>query len=338
MSELRFEAAGSGALLRADARLEAGLWVTVSQSAPALASLVALASGVEPPALGRVLLDGAPPSTSPAARRRIAALLAFEFLPPGGSVRGAVARVLSARGDVRDADSLLARLGFVARAKIPVNELDAAERRSLALGLALHHEQARLFALFEPLAANHGLEPDEIRRLLAARVEAGAIVLVATSNPDAAASLGGARLEIQNGVLCSAVPTLAPVGAPSVLYVETREPQRLVTAVAGDPAVSGVAWNEAQLPHLVALHGPDLEALAAALARAASEAQIPLDRVSHSATPPPAASPAESGLEPPAAQPAALFDPQAARPPDQSVVMPTAFAEPTRPGGPREGS
>jgi ABC-type taurine transport system ATPase subunit len=336
VTELRFEAAGAGALLRADARLEPGLWVTVSPSAPALASLVALAGGVQAPALGRVLFDGAPPATSPVVRQRIATLLAFEYLPPGGTVRNAVARVLAARGERRDVDAFLAKLGFLARAGSPINDLDAGERRSLALGLALFHEKARLLALFEPLAANQALEPADIRGLLDERAAAGAVVLVATASHDTAASLGGARLSIENGLLGPALPALAAPRTPSVLYVKTPEAQRLVAAVATDPAVSGVSWNVAQAPELVALYGAELDALGRVLGRAATDTSIAIEEVIHGALAPAAlAAPAPQG--PYAFQATPGPDPQAARPPDQSVSMPTAFADPTR-RSPPEGS
>jgi ABC-type taurine transport system ATPase subunit len=341
MSELKFEAAGAGALLRADARVDPGIRVVFSQSAAALAALVALASGAQAPQRGRVVLDGAAPATSPALRRRIAALLAAEFFPFGGDVRSTVERVLQARGDDRSVDALLGTLGFVARARTPVNLLDASERRSLALALALHHTQASLFALFEPLTATHALEPGVIHELISERARAGAIVLVATASADVAAALGGAELEIEGGVLRPAVPQIAPAGVPCTLYVETRAPQQLIGAVSADQAVSGVFWNEQQAPELVAISGSDLDALARALARAATETGVSVTRVSHS-TPFVASDPAtQATYATPAAyttQPAHPLDPQAARPPDQSVSMPTAFADPTRRNDPPEGS
>jgi ABC-type taurine transport system ATPase subunit len=355
MSELAFEAAGAGALLRADLRIEPGLRVVFSQSTAALATLVALASGAQAPQRGRVVLDGAPPATSPALRRRIAALLAFEFLPPAKDVRSAVERVLKARGDEREASTLLGALGFLARAGTKVGSLDASERRSLALGLALHHPQASLIALFEPLAATHTLEPSSIQELIAERARAGAIVLVATASQDVTAAFGGAHLEIEGGVLRPAVPQVAPRGVPCSLYVETPAPQQLIGALSTDQAVSGVFWNEQQAPELVALSGSDLDALGRVVARAASAAGVPITRVTHSAPLPGPAHAAAGGAFAPGAQlgayappnafgepsadatPAAHpLDPQAARPPDQSVSMPTAFADPTRRGPPEE--
>jgi hypothetical protein len=158
---------------------------------------------------------------------------------------------------------------------------------------------------------------------------------------------------------------------PCALYVETSAPHELLGAVSTDPAVLGVFWNEQQAPDLVSLSGNDLDALGRVVARAASERSIPILRVSHSAAPLPAAA-SGSGAWSPAAGSTALapgaypqstpafapsqpspgfatdtfvppqtahpLDPQAARPPDQSVSMPTAFADPARRNAPPEGS
>ncbi|HEY3498967.1 MAG TPA: hypothetical protein VGK73_29955 [Polyangiaceae bacterium] len=331
---LSLEALGGGALLRADARLEAGLWVAQSANPHALAALVALASGVETPARGRVLLDGVSPAGRPEVRARIAALLAAESLPPGRDVRTAVGRVLRARGDRRDAGAMLELIGMSGFARRPVIDLDAMERRALALGLALEHPTARLFALFEPFSAHHLLSPPEIQRRLEERARSSAIVLVATASPAVAALLGGAHLEIESGLLRPAVPR-PPLGVPALLYVETPEAQRLVSAVASDAAVTGVFWNERETPRMVTLYGADLEALGHAVTRAAAAGSVPIDRIGHAPAATrevaPATSPATNAPPP---LPASAIDPQAARPSDQSVAMPTSFAVPARPGSP----
>ena len=334
--ELQLEALGGGALLRADARLGPGLWVALSANAQALAALVSLASGVENPARGRVLFGGATPTTTPDVRRRIAALLASESLPAGRNVRDAVRRVLTARGDHRDTGALLELIGMSTLAERAVPELDAAERRSVALGLALEHPTAQLFALYEPFSANHWLSPPEIQRRLEERARAGAIVLVATASPAVAALLGGAHFEIESGLLRPAVAH-APIATPAWLYVRTPEPRRLLSAIASDGALTGVFWNELEAPHLVTLYGTDVEELGRAVARVAAEASLTIEQVSSAPAPRELGAPGAATSAPPALSAPAL-DPQAARPPDQSVSMPTEFAVPTRPGGSPEGA
>jgi ABC-type transport system involved in cytochrome c biogenesis ATPase subunit len=341
-AELVLDAAGGGALLRADARFAGGLWVVQSPAAQALSSLIALASGVEAPARGRVTFASAPPFTTPEVRRQIAALLAFETFPEGGDLRSAVARAFLARGEPRNVDAFLAEFGFMARARKPVNDLDAAERRALALGLALHHEKARLLALYEPLSANQAKDADHLRTSLERRAEDGAVVLIATASAAVAAAFGGAHFVIEGGVLRSAA-SVTPLGVPSLLSVETPEPKRLIAAVSTEQGVSGVVWNEREAPFTVVIHGSDVETLGTALGRAVAMASVPIERVRpwtsaqplHASGQPLYASGQPGTALPPVAHP---LDPQAARPADQSVAMPTAFADPTRPSGPTEAS
>lgn len=322
---LAFEHVADGALFGANARFEAGCWPVVGASMAPLATLVTLAAGAHLPARGRVSLSGAVLFDDPSARRSVGSLLAYEALPPDRNVESAVSRILSARGDAVPARTHLASLGLEGWGKRPVSDLDSAELRSLALGLALAHEQARLLVLYEPFATL-ALAPELVRERMLERAERGAIVLVATTSYDVARSLGGVAYQLDSGVLNPARIPLGPIAAPCLLSVRTPEPERLVAVLSADPAVAGARHDPATTANTVYVHGDDLEALALAVGRAALGHGIDIDSVVSATLAPSAATAAQ-----PTSPNVTVSTTPDARPADQSVSMPTAFADPTRP-------
>lgn len=321
---LAFEHVADGALFGASARFDAGCWPVVGGSVAPLATLIALAAGVQAPAQGRVSFSGATLYTEPRARRAVGSLLAYEALPPERDVEAAVSRVLAARGDTVPARAHLGALGLESWRKRAVSDLDSAESRSLALGLALAHDQARLLALYEPFAATHGLAPELVRERILERAREGVVVLIATSSYDVARSLGGAAYQLDAGILRPARTPIGPIAAACLLSVRTPDPERLIAALSEYPAVAAARHEPTAAPSTVYLHGQDLEALALALGRAALQHALSIDGI----TPTTPAAPA-SAPQPATAGPSTTADAQ--RPPDQSVAMPTAFADPTRP-------
>jgi ABC-type thiamine transport system ATPase subunit len=347
VSELVLEAVSDGPLFRVDARF--GPWTSaVLGSDPlSLATLVDVSAGVRAPGRGRVLLDGAPLHASPDRRRGTATLLAVEALPGFRRVADGVALVLEARGERRKPAALLEEVGLGAWAARFARDLDASEARTLALALALAHPSPRLVALYEPFSAGRSLGADFVRAGIARTTAAGAVVLVATQSLDDARSLGAAPFVLDRGTLASVrdVPLGAAPGTDQAFVVETTDARRLTAALAGDPAVRGVRFGEELAPGTVIVLGSDVEAVASAVTRALSEeslgvrslrlAPLPLDAFVAAQW---AASPSTFGYAPapaPYAQPAAYGAGTAPAPPDQSVSMPTEFADPTRPSGGR---
>jgi ABC-type branched-subunit amino acid transport system ATPase component len=176
--------------------------VVTGDDAQALATFVAVASGAATPRNGRVLFDGAPLTTTPAARRRVASALADEVLPPAPDVGHAVSRVLTARGGPDGASDVLAPFGLGSWSRREASELDRDELRSVALALALSHTKAEALILYEPLSTS-SIEAASVRECVAAAVTRGAIVVIVTASVDAARSFGGPHCVVADGVLKS---------------------------------------------------------------------------------------------------------------------------------------
>jgi ABC-type thiamine transport system ATPase subunit len=361
VSELVLEALSDGPLYRVDARF--GPWTSaVLGSDPlSLATLVDVGAGVRAPGRGRVLLDGTPLHASPERRRGTATLLAVESVPGFRRVTDGVALVLEARGEQRKPGALLEEVGLGAWAARFARDLDASEARTLALALALSHPSPRLVALYEPFSAGRALGADFVRAGIARATAAGAVVLVATQSLDDARSLGASPFVLDRGTLASVpdVPLGAAQGTDQAFVVETTDARRLTAALAGDPAVRGVRFGEELAPGTVIVLGSDIEAVASAVTRALSEeslgvrslrlAPLPLDAFvaaqwaaspstfGYAPAPAPYAQPAPYGGSAPygAGMPAGAVPPSSAAPapPDQSVSMPTEFADPKRPFG-----
>jgi ABC-type thiamine transport system ATPase subunit len=363
MSELVLQGVVDGPLLGVNARFWPGCAALLGSDAAALAGLVALVAGAREPRRGRVLLDGAPLHASPERRRDVGALLCDEHLPALPRVSDALAAILAARAERGDARAFLDTVGLAAWAARRPEDLDASERRTLALALALAHPRPRLLALYEPFAAGRELAADFVRSGLERAVSAGAIVVVATQSQGDARALGAAPWLFERGTLVN-LTDFAPSArsdAEQALAVETPDARRLAAALAREPAVRGVRWNETESPDTVFVFGADTELLASAVVRAlgAESARVrsitlaptPVPALlAHSTSPfsvagapsptpyapPPYGVPGASYPAPGAPYPApgvASSAPQATAPApaDQSVTMPTSFSDPTRP-------
>jgi ABC-type multidrug transport system ATPase subunit len=393
MSELVLGGLYDGPLLGVEARFGAGSWVVLGADAAALSTLVALVAGSRAPRRGVVRYAGHVAHATPELRRITAALLADEALPAVGRVSDAVQAILAARGDRRPARALLDEVGLGNWGAREARDLDASERRSLALGLALTHADARLVALYEPLAAGRSLGADFVRNGVARAVDRGAVVLVATQSLEDARLLGGEPTLLHHGVLTSAanVPLGSPVGGDQTFVVETPDARRLTAALAREPAVRGVRWNEERAPETVLVYGSDTERLASAIVKILSEESLGVRSLALSRQPLPsllAASAVTAPAYPYGAQPQQPYpygappqqpspygappqqaysygappqqpspygavpasphqayaplpadpargDTTAPAPANQSVGMPTAFADPTKPPGGR---
>ncbi|HEX6274570.1 MAG TPA: hypothetical protein VFZ53_16115 [Polyangiaceae bacterium] len=366
MSELVLQALVDGPLLGVNARFAPGVSAVLGTDAVALATFAALAAGTRAPRRGLVLVDGSPLHASPELRRATAALFAEESMPALGSVKEALEAVFAARADRRDSRALLEAAGLPDWQARNPRDLDASERRTLALLVALDHPRPRLVVLYEPLAAARGLDPGFVRERLARAVEAGAVIVVATQSLEDARVLEALPWLLQGGVLTNVAG--APLGGAldgdQTFVLETPDARRFAAALSGEAAVRGVRWDEAHAPDTLFVFGNDTERLASAIAHVAAESSLRTRGVALSPLPLAAllARPAAPFAGPPGAlPPAAPFPapqapayalppgpyaappgpyaappgPHAAErtapaPPDQSVGMPTSFADPTR--------
>lgn len=199
MSRLELIGVSDGTLRSASGSFEPACTVATGDDAGALATLARVASGVAP-ARGSVLLDGRPLATSAPVRRRVASALAQEALPPARDLGHAVGRVLAARGDARSSASVLEPFGLAGWSRKQPDALDRDELRSVALALALAHENADLVVLYEPLSTS-SLDASLVRERIAEAVAREAIVLVATASLILAQSFGGPHVAVVGGVL-----------------------------------------------------------------------------------------------------------------------------------------
>jgi len=216
VTQIELRGVAHGALRAAAGSFACTCTVITGDDARALATVVAVMSGAVRPERGVVLLDGVPLDTTPGARRRVASLLGSENLPFARDVDAAVARALRARGDVQRSHDVLARFGLDVWSRRAPNDLDRDELRSVALALALSHEQAEVLVLYEPLAtsvsAAMSLEMAARRTL-----ERGAVVVIATASRAGALRWGGPHCAVSDGVL-------APVAHDSVARSDGAAP------------------------------------------------------------------------------------------------------------------
>jgi len=223
------QAAAFGALRSADLELTNGRYVVLSNEREPLGDLLALLSGREAPQRGRVALDGAAPAARPSVRRKLAALLFEEALPPAATVQQGVASALAARGEASGdrALTLLSDAGLGHLADLAPRALGPRELRSVALALALAHDSAELFALHEPLATY--VPAALVLARLDAHTARGAIVLCTTTSPADATALGGTWLCVELGRVranAGATPRLG-AGPWQQVLIETNDARAL---------------------------------------------------------------------------------------------------------------
>jgi ABC-type multidrug transport system ATPase subunit len=277
MSTAILQGAALGQLRGVDLSLSGGRHVVLSNEHEPLRDLIDLLGGRRAPRSGRMLLDGTSPASSPAARRRLAALVADDALPPAASVAQSIGRALGARGTTAEgAVRLLEASGLAHLAGHAPRALGPRETRSVALALALAHDTAQLFALHEPhttlVPSSHVL--DELDRH-AAR---GAIVVTATSSSADANLLGGAWLCLELGRL-RASPGPSPrlgAGPWQQLVVDAADARALSAALHGSPL--GLTTEQTSATQLK-VSGTTLDETVREIARLAREHGIELTRI-----------------------------------------------------------
>jgi energy-coupling factor transporter ATP-binding protein EcfA2 len=239
--------------------------------------LIELAAGVESPKSGRVRFDADVPDASPELRRATGSLLGDE----PGLGRGTLGDWLETLDALRGTSHRegLQRLGYEPARAREIETLDAAERRTLALALALAHPAPRLVVLHEPLEAARGLSLERVLERLQ-ELAAGAVVLSTTRSSDDARRLGGTLYILERGVLvrspAHAWPAELTPGSRPRLVIDCDTPRVLLGELARDAAVSSLAYDAEHASRRVIVQGPDVEALALAVMNAVLRAGVTL--------------------------------------------------------------
>ena len=286
MSQLQLRHVGLGRLKDVDVTLPAGCHVFLGRPSDGTAALVEVAAGILRPRRGRVLVEGQEPWASPAARRRIGALLEHERLPPGKSVSDAVGGALRLRNDGASTESVLGRLGISSWGKRHAARLSGAETRAVGLALALSVPDATLLVLHEPLSIVGGVDQDVVLRHVERVGQLGVCVVCTTASARDAALISDSVFLLDQGRLArrlagSGSLDLTP-GAPIELAVRVSDARPLLERLAQDPDVTAVRWDQEAAPRDVFVCGRDTSRVSLAVLRAAQsgafrvEALLPL--------------------------------------------------------------
>jgi hypothetical protein len=276
VSELLLERVWSAPLKDVSLRSSRGLSVVFGAEADGSGELVALCAGTRAPRRGRVALGGLQPSSSPACRRGIASLLPDEPGGGGGDSYGDVRSWLLELAPLIGIEPPAVLAWSPVAPERTLASLSGAERRALALAVALAHPEPALVVLHEPLTA---CATGQNERVLARLAELGKErpVLVTTASIATARRLGGTTYLLDRG-LCSEKPggawpgSMTP-GLDAWLAVEADAPRGLVSALAQHPDVQELRYDERRGGRVLP-RGPDLERLAVAVARAAVNAGV----------------------------------------------------------------
>jgi ABC-type multidrug transport system ATPase subunit len=247
-----------------------GIHVVLGTPADGADDLAAVCAGMSRPRSGSVKVFGKEPWSSPGTRARIATLLRDEPADSTSSVLLSLRRMLSLRGDAREATQVLSSLGLAGLAKMPPDRVPLEVRRRLQLGLALGHPNAGVLLLVEPFALPEQ-DDEAILGELRRHAEHGAVVVVITASVRDAARVGGDVVLLDRGrfVRRPGEPLareLAPGGVCG-LDVVSPDARMLASVLALEPAVHSVDWHARS--GRVRVRGSDMDALALAIANAA---------------------------------------------------------------------
>jgi ABC-type thiamine transport system ATPase subunit len=356
MTRIVLNAVSDGPLLGVSVELVPGITVILGADSSALARMIELCTGVRSPARGLLLVDGERIDDRPLRRKLVASLLEDEALPEARDVSGALSLALRARDDRRGAAQLLEEYELTHLGSEHPGRLRAGERRALGLALALSHERADILALYEPFAAGTRLPPDRVKAALEAAAARGAVVIVCTRELDDARRIGGNVLVLDQSGLAELAGTSMPPDAVSLeLRVKSDRPRDLVAALASDEAVSAVRFDERSSVGEIEVSGRDIEVAASAVSRHAVALGVSVSEIRFGAPPLEGLLAARAAIArryyeasyasvaPKAAAPQVYAAPEGApgwapyfaeapvapaRTPDQSVTMPTEFADP----------
>jgi ABC-type multidrug transport system ATPase subunit len=249
--------------------LEVGLQAVVGTPADGTLDLGLLASGFASPRSGVVRVAGGHPGRDPRLRARIGATLADPRLPSLARVKDLFALV---GGTGVPAEAVLERFGLGHWRDRPGSSLSRREKRALELVLALSVPSPVAVLLTEPAVDMADIDREAVTGALVAAADAGACVVVITASVSDAIEMAPRIHLIEAGRLVRSVPAsepsaLAP-GRGVSLRIEADLTRVLAAALADDPAVTAVDWDQTNRS-ILTVRGQDLDALALAVARAA---------------------------------------------------------------------
>ncbi len=261
-------------LRRLQLALGPGMHALLGTPADGTDVVVELVSGAVAPKRGRCLVHGRAPHTDPAARSRVAAVAAHDRHPPAWTVERHVKYALAARDDRRSATDVLAEYELASYARRRYSRLDAAERRAVALALALSHPDPLVIAAFEPLATIGGLPRELVVERLRARAER-CVVLVCTSRATDAADLGAQVQLLYKGCLArkpgaATSRALAP-GLRREVIVHGDGLRDFAARILDSDAISAARWERAPVGERVVIQSSDQHSSCRAIAKAAAE-------------------------------------------------------------------
>lgn len=255
--------------------------------------LLSVLAGESHPKSGRVIVTAKRPEIAfvPLDVVLPEALRVEEVVALGDALRGAAKRPTSA---------VLATLGVEALGPRPVRSLSRAETRSVALAIALA-SPAKLLLIEEPVAHLDPVATARVGEVLRARAAAGAVVVITTASVRDATRLGDHLSVLTQGQITALPPELAhtgPRGARLRIVVAKANAAALVGALAADPAVGTVETatfargradeeekDDDGVATAVFVTGKDLLELAAAVNRASSSTDTPVEAIESAVMP-----------------------------------------------------
>jgi len=271
---------GCGALRDLSLAFGPGHHVVLGSPGDGASVLVELISGLRAPARGQVRVTGKDPAKDPKVRAALGTLLAHEPTVSAKTVKSWVEQVVATRGDPRSGAELLEEMSLSGWATRSPGSLDSAERRSIAMAIALAVQRPSVLALFEPLAYLPAVPQKLVLNRIETAAAAGACVLSVTASPRQASRLGPSAWILDHGriVRRTGAPLaeqLCPGTAPELL-IRVDSPRALLARLAECPAVAGLRWNEGSNRGELRVSGADLGRLSLDVLRATRDANVRL--------------------------------------------------------------
>jgi len=258
-----------------DFALGAGVHALVGTPADGTLVIARLVGGFEPRAYGQVVVAGRNPARDSLLRAHIGTTLDVPRLPVANRVSDLLKDVDDLRG-TRASSEALAAIGLSHWRDRKVAKLSRWESRALDLVLAVSTAEPLAMVLTEPGADIAQIDRQELRTRLWRAAEAGACVMIATASMSDAIELAGTIHIFERGRVTRWVPvdetgSLVP-GRGIELRVEVDLPRLLVAALADEPSVIGIDWDQEGHRSILSIRSNDLDRTALALARAATAA------------------------------------------------------------------
>ena len=281
---------------RATFTWERGVLAIVGTPADGTVALLAALAGRATLDAGRITIGGHSPRTNDV--RRIVAYVPIDAsLPDALRVDEVCALARTIRGDAATpTDSVLAPLGLSALATRRVRSLSPAESRAVLLAIAIA-SSAPVLLLDEPLAGLDPAAPARVIDAIRARASAGATIVITTASVRDATRLADQLGLLTHGVFSHLPPALAhvgPAGAKLRVVVRASQPSDaspFVAALTAEGAVASVATvmsspTPIRTGHVaISVAGPDLLALARAVAAAAVRSSAAIETIESAVMP-----------------------------------------------------